>query len=543
MRKGFLTFMSAVLLMAAFPPGAVARANLAGPATPAAPETTAPGRTDPETAQQPAQLRALWVDAFHPGIKTPEEISKLVGDAKTGGFNTLIVQVRRRGDRYFQRGREPFTQDTAVAPAFDPLDTLIARAHAAGLEVHAWAAVLPVWQWPAPPLSPGHVYNQHGPAAQGRDRWLTYTRRGEATRFLDPGHPEAAAYTVDVLVDLVRKYPVDGLHLDYIRYDGPEYGYNAASVERFNARHRRTGQPDPADPLWSDWRRRQVTQLVRRIYLEALAARPTLKVSAALVAWGEPPSDTRLWTETRPYTDTFQDWRAWLEEGILDLAIPMNYFQEFNPRSRDWYNGWTEWQKDHTYGRQVVSGVGAYMNYLEDTLAQISRALTPSTAGGRLAGTAVYAYAATHLYGNGDYNGPAGQNLPRQPYRYNAETNDWLFRLTTQPAWYYEPALRQQISVQPVFPGSAPVPPLPRLGQPTAGHVVGVALDAQGGPRDGIPVALSGPGLQLYTETDGSGWYGFAHVPPGPYTLQIGYWPLRQTHTIEVEAGRLFRVP
>lgn len=544
MRKGFTLFLTLVLLLGAFPPGgASARADLRPPA--AATPLNAGAAPDLELdplSPGPPQVRALWVDAFNPGLKTPEQIDKLVADAWSGGFNTLIAQVRRRGDRYFQQGIEPFTEDPAVAPGFDPLAALIAAAHARGLEVHAWGAVLPVWRWPAPPRSPDHVYNRHGPGARGRDRWLSYTSQGAPTYFLDPGHPDAAAYTAAVFADLVRRYPVDGIHLDYIRYDAPESGYNPVSVERFNARYRRSGQPDPKDPHWSDWRRQQVTSLVRRIYLEALAVRPAIKVSAALIAWGEPPGPIP-WTATRPYGQVFQDWRAWLEEGILDLALPMDYFQEFNPRSQEWYNGWIEWQKDNAYGRQVAAGVGAYFNYLEDTIAQMRRALAPSGAGRQLAGVAVYAYATTHLYGNGDYNGPAGQNLPRQPYAYVAGASDWLYRVTTRPAYYWEPALQREVRLQPVFPDRAPVPAMPWKQAPAAGHLTGVALDPRGRPLDGVPVVLTGPDLRRTQETDGGGWYGFAHVPPGDYTLRIGFFPVQEVRTVRVEAGRVTRVP
>lgn len=544
MRKGFAAFMTMVPLLGLFPPGAVPHpAAVPAAATPAAP-APAPPPPEPDPLPGPPQLRALWVDAFNPGIKNPGQIGTLVRDARAGGFNALIVQVRRRGDRYFQQGPEPFTEDPGVGPDFDPLATLIEQAPAVGIEVHAWGAVLPVWRWPTPPRAADHVYNRHGPAAEGRDRWLTYSAKGAPTYYLDPGHPDAASHTVQVFADLVRRYPVDGIHLDYIRYDGQDYGYNPVNVERFSARYGRRGQPDPQDPQWSDWRRRQVTNLARRIYLEALAVRPDIKVSAALITWGEPPSRANPFSETRAYWQTFQDWRAWLEEGILDLAVPMNYFQEFYPRSRDWHDGWIEWQKDHMYGRQVVSGVGAYFNYLEDALAQVARAQQPSAAGNRLTGVAVYAYSATHLYGNGDYNGPAGQNLPRQPYMYSDLFNDWLFPAATAGGTYFEPALKQEVPVgPPVFPDRAPVPPIPWKQQPTHGHVIGIARNPGGRPRDGVAVTLTGGGIRRTLEADGSGWFGFAHVPPGEYTVQAGAGAAAQAHTVRVEAGRVARVP
>src|SRR5690349_17824530 len=88
-----------------------------------------------------AQLRAFWVDAFHEGIKTPQQTDRLVADAVRAGANTLIVQVRRRADSYFRNSAEPIASD--IAAGYDPLADLLAKAHARGLKVHGWAVALP----------------------------------------------------------------------------------------------------------------------------------------------------------------------------------------------------------------------------------------------------------------------------------------------------------------------------------------------------------------------------------------------------------------
>ena len=104
------------------------------------------------------------------------------------------------------------------------------------------------------------------------------------------GHPDAAAYTADVLPHLVRNYDIDGLHLDRIRYPdisiteqtpstGTSVGYNETSVARFQRRHGiATWSPPPAQnyPLWNQWRRDQVSNLVRRVYLNTIAIKPHL---------------------------------------------------------------------------------------------------------------------------------------------------------------------------------------------------------------------------------------------------------------------------
>ena len=171
-----------------------------------------------------------------------------------------------------------------------------------------------------PPTNPNHVFNLHGgynPATQqivqGPNNWLTRTllpdgangisfqgHRVGSDFWLDLGHPDAAAYTSDVLLHLARNYDIDGLHLDRIRYPeisvsgqtpstGTNIGYNETSVARFQRRHGiAAGSPPPAknNPLWNQWRRDQVSNLVRRVYLNAFAIKPHLKLSASLIAFG-----------------------------------------------------------------------------------------------------------------------------------------------------------------------------------------------------------------------------------------------------------------
>src|SRR5688500_2181106 len=105
-------------------------------------------------AQDPPELRALWVDAFHEGIRSAREADELVAAARRANLNTLIVQVRRRGDALYTKGVEPPLDDPAFDPSFDALAYIVDAAHRAGLEVHAWVNAMPVWRDEAPPKDP-----------------------------------------------------------------------------------------------------------------------------------------------------------------------------------------------------------------------------------------------------------------------------------------------------------------------------------------------------------------------------------------------------
>ena len=129
---------------------------------------------------------------------------------------------------------------------------------------------------------------------------------------------------------------MDGIHFDYVRYPetddrlprGATVGYNPVNLARFQRATGRTDTPAPGDEAWMDWRRDQVTNLVRRVSIEARAINPRIKISAALIPWGQPPSNEKDFEDAAPMQRIFQDWHQWLKDGWLDLGLPMNYATE-----------------------------------------------------------------------------------------------------------------------------------------------------------------------------------------------------------------------
>ncbi len=297
--------------------------------------------------------------------------------------------------------------------------------------------------------------------------WLSRTAEGGLTAednyFLDPGHPAAAQYVVDVALNLVRRYDIDGIHLDYIRYGGGQFGYNPVSVSRYMTQTHATAAPAATDPAWQQWRRDQVSHLMRQVYLEAITLKPQIKVSAATIAWGAGPTSDAEWRQSRTMNDTFQDWLGWLDEGILDMALPMNYDREANESQRRWFDQWIEWERDHRGDRHLVIGIGAYLNDMDANLAQIRRALAPSVKGNLAQGVCLYAYA------DADARGLSFEKLARA--------------LTTA-----EPG-----GPAPLFGQAAGTPAMPWKSQPTAGYLKGFVRYADGRPGDGLTVRLAGP--------------------------------------------------
>ena len=432
------------------------------------------------------EFRALWVDAYRPGIKSRVQIDELVETAQAGNFNALVVQVRRRGDTYYPSEIDPWAPDANVG--FDALAYLIERAHAAGIEVHAWATTLAIWGGDLPPAEPSHTFNLHGTDAEGRDYWLMTSNTGDeqasSLYWLDPGHPDVVDYTVAIYAELATKYDLDGLHLDRVRYAWQEWGYNPTALARFQAQTGRTDVPEPTDPQWLQWRRDQVTALVRKIYLTTTEIRPRLRLSAALSAAGWPPTGTYPWETRTPYTHQLQNWRSWLEEGTLDLGLTMTYKYEVSYTVQ--FNNWIAWQKDHQYGRGVAVGTGLYLNTVPDSMSQWLRVRQPSPLGDHALGIVGYSY--------------------------GTSSNDGTHRRSFVNA-----------AVTEVFTRTASTPFIGWKDAPALGHLMGTltqVFPCPGTDLDGHPVALSGPvNRQLFA--DGSGWFGAVDLPPGSYQISV----------------------
>ncbi len=487
------------------------------------------------------EYRAFWVDTFNTPLNNHADIEAVVNRARAANTNALFVQVRRRGDAWYVNSVEPAPDFLPIAPAFDPLYDLIQTAHAANIEVHAFVILGAIWNknptFPAsatlgPPASPLHVFNRHSGfnPATGRiepnaDTWLTRSLLPDGTagitfqghRFgaefwLDFGHPNAAAHAAEVTTHLVRNYDIDGIHLDRIRFPefaatgqtpatGANIGYNAVSVWRFQEFHGISHDeppPAPGDPLWAQWRRDQVTNVVRRIYLNAVAVRPRIVVSAALIVYGGGPASTAAWTSSEAYWRVYQDWRAWLEEGIIDLAIPMNYKRDNVPQQAQWFDQWNAFTRNHQYNRAALTGLGIYLNPIDDTLSQIRRSLetTPT-------GVSLYALA------NPD-------SAPSQGF-------DAFARALTGSV-FAEPAI---------------LPRLPWKTNPSKGHLMGTT------PFDSAAVYLYNSAGELVktTRTDGSGFYGAVDLPPGEYALIIEKGADRRVVTgVNVNPGQVTEV-
>ncbi len=275
----------------------------------------------------------------------PEKIPLLLEHARALGATDLFVQVDRGGRAWFDSSLADSAPWRALREeqGEDPLDRLIAEAQAAGLRVHAWVNVLSLASNRRAPLldSLGRdavLVDQQGrsildyPKLDVPPPERRYYRMGTPAVWLDPAAPGVAPRLTETFAELLARYPaLDGLHLDYIRYPGVlpfapgsrfgvglDFGHGEATRARFRAE---TGleAPRPPDRLghanrWDAWRRDKVTGLVQAIADASRTLDEDVVLSAAVWAHAE-----------RAYLSIGQDWRRWLEEGLIDLAVPMAY--------------------------------------------------------------------------------------------------------------------------------------------------------------------------------------------------------------------------
>ena len=485
--------------------------------------------SQPAHAASP-EFRAYWVDAFGDGLFKPAEVDKLVAAAQAAHMNAIVAQVGRRGDCFCNNASMPRTQAAIDPYPYDPLQTLIEKAHAKGIQVHAWIITTAMWNSAIAPKDLTHAFNTHGPSKAGRyDYWLGVkydgslreTGSSSASYFFDPGHPDAAQYIVDMYTSIARNYDIDGLNFDRVRYpDIPDtrwpldnaWGYNPAALARFHAATGRTDKPLPDDAQWAQWRRDQITGIVRKVYLETYAFKPQLRITADTITYGDgPQAYGNVWTQTRPYRETLQDWRGWLEEGILDTNIPMNYKREHctggpiqgcfgGSDQRTWYVNWSDWAKDHQYRRSTTVGSAIYLNTIANSVIQVRKAVGPSAAGNSGIGWVGYSYRTPDDLANlGRRSGDASR----------AELTNAL----TQPSAYDPMA-------PPVFADAATVPPMAWKVAPTTGHLMGTVRTNTGTPLDQIRVDLYDADTDALIAThltDGTGWFGFVDLVPGRY--------------------------
>lgn len=423
-------------------------------------------------------FRGCWMTSWAEGFHTESEVSSVIDTLYENNYNAFVFEARKNGDACFDSPYE--NKDTNISPqSFDPLADMVAKAHAKGIEVHAWIVVYRIassTEVNAPP-----IYWEH------KNDWLTKDNTGATLGYgfynLDQGVPGVQDYVCKIVKDIVSRYDVDGISLDYIRYYGDSWGYNDITRERFRQDY---GYYPPLSKseigwqLWCGFRRQQVTDFVKKCYLEIMAIRPDVKLTICGQTGGISNYET-----SGAYTQYFQDWRQWMRDHIIDASMPMNYRDDADPVAAQAYRDCCDWSAANRYGRHTYTIQSCYKNTLADTMTQLQYALD---------------------------HGADGINT----YQYWATNNEGK----TKEEFYS--ALKSTM-----FPSKVGVPDMPWKSAPTTGIVFGTVKDTAK-PADPIyqswiykaAVTAQGP-VTRSTTTDATGTYGFLDLPPGTYSITV----------------------
>lgn len=369
------------------------------------PEAPAPAPAALPVAPREDEVRGVWV--VRTTLTSPEQIRRMVRETHEAGFNTLLVQVRGRADAYYRSLYEPPPGSLGDA-GFDPLGLVIEEAHRRGMEVHAWVVAQLVWGVGPLPEDPDHLVNLHPDwlavprelaeelygmspfDTRYRERihaWAVANRERVEGVFASPGHPEARHRLVNVVDDLLLRYPLDGIHLDYLRYPSPEFDYSRRALDDFreharghvppgqagglDARVRAgdvTAWPRTHPQLWASYREAQVTETLRAVRRAVEAAPGDALLSVAVFA---DPVDA--------LAARFQDWPEWLRGGLVDAVAPMAYTPD-EARFADLMEA-ARRADDGAAGRRVWAGVGIYQTDLEGAVRRVDLARSVGAGG------------------------------------------------------------------------------------------------------------------------------------------------------------------
>jgi uncharacterized lipoprotein YddW (UPF0748 family) len=351
------------------------------PAARPADTTTPPRVSSLPPAFSEGPIRGLWITRWD--YRTPGEVSEAIERAASLGVTDVFWQVRGQADAFYRSPYEPWGEEILAPlppgvtdPGYDPLELAVAQAHARGLRLHAWINVMPLWKGTTPPKSPMHAFYLH-------PEWRLVDQDGnpqplnEHYVIVNPVLDQVQSYIARVVADIVDRYAVDGIHLDYIRFVSESmdpskvYPGDPRSMALFRAASGRDGvRTDDDRRAFRAWKRNRITDLVRRIG-EATDRRPGVTYSAAV--WRDP---------TIAQVQHLQDAALWLRDGVLDAAFPMMYTTDDGHYRDDWQ----AWRPAASGGR-LVPGIGIYMH--DDpaqSIRQINIASSPD-------GYALFAYA------------------------------------------------------------------------------------------------------------------------------------------------------
>lgn len=437
---------------------------------------------NPTYARQP-ELRAVWITRFDWPSENPDEckarIVERLEKLAANNFNAAVFQIRGETETLYPSPLEPWSPLIGGKdPGFDPAAFAIEEAHKRGIAFHAYINAMPLrsTRFRDPPADPNHIYFTHGPGSA--EPWVCMDAEGRPSReeylYLSAGVPEVHAYLRRVIMDVVCRYDMDGIHLDRIRYPGPQYIHDPISERRFRGR----GNPNRLDR--PEWQCEQLDKFINDLAAEIRAAKPHVVFSCS--AWG---IYNRHHLEgygefSSGYHDYYQDTWNWCRIGAMDWLVPMIYWNMDDPKPN-----YHELLGDFARGvgaSRVVGGQSAF------SVAENTRQIEATRRIGA-AGTVIF-----------DFRGAERRGILR--------------------------GLRESLYAAP-----APQPVVDRIANPKTGTILGRVLTEDGSPLEDawvwrVPAGASTAGKRkvphMWTSS-ADGRFAFLDVAPGQARVRVAY--------------------
>ncbi len=301
------------------------------------------------------EFRGAWVATVYnldwpsrPGLPAATQKAQLraiLDRAAELHLNAILLQVRPASDALYASKKEPWSEfltgKAGVSPGYDPLAYAVEEAHARGIELHAWINPFRAAIHAGDKLPANHVAKEH-------PEWV---RRFGKQLWIDPGQPAARAYVISVITDIVRRYDVDGVHLDDYFYPYPLKPGQAtfpdeSSWERYG---KSTGLSR------ADWRRENINDFVRSMYRAVKSTRSGVRVGISPFGIWRPgvPATTKAGLDA--YSQLFADSRKWVAEGWVDYLAPQLYWG-IHPVDQS-FPVLLDWWRAQSHGTPIWPGI------------------------------------------------------------------------------------------------------------------------------------------------------------------------------------------
>jgi uncharacterized lipoprotein YddW (UPF0748 family) len=332
-------------------------------------------------------VKGLWV--VRNSITSKKNIDELMNMGAKCGLTDLFIQVRGRGELYYESKLEPKTPEI-LDKNFDPLAYILSHPLAKNFRIHAWLNVFFIWSADTLPRLHNHIINK-------RPDWLAYSKingnmlmqypksakiENSEGIYVSPLHPEVQQYFTKLVEDLVTQYNIDGIHLDYIRFPNTNFDLHPLVIKNFRRKYFVNPTEFLIDPekfvqkfsligyelYINKWKKFLMNGLSD--YIESFSTKMKSKKSQIILTAAVKPDVVQARWEY------FQDWYTWIKNGWLDMVVPMNYAADtliFHSRLSSYMN----LMKNNQY----IVGISLFNQSEKDVILKIKKTVELSKTG------------------------------------------------------------------------------------------------------------------------------------------------------------------